>query len=83
MSKDDGRFSTVIRVDLREGFFDEKKPGRLVNDLLEEHYGKPIKKIEPNDGALSKPVEDTTFARPKVVWCRHGNVTGFCKKGCK
>ena len=39
MSKDDGRFSTVIRVDLREQFFSENKPGRLVNDLLEAHYG--------------------------------------------
>ena len=35
---DEGRFSTVIRVGLRERFAKEPDKGTLVNDLLEKHY---------------------------------------------
>lgn len=39
MSKEDGRFSTVIRSELREQFFKEVNKGTIINDLLEKHYG--------------------------------------------
>lgn len=38
MTKQDGRFSTVIRKSVRLKFFKEKNKGQLVNDLLEKHY---------------------------------------------
>jgi len=38
MTKQDGRFSTVIRKGIRKLFFREKNKGKLVNDLLEVYY---------------------------------------------
>lgn len=37
MSEQDGRFSTVIRKDLRKLFWRDSK-GELVNELLTKHY---------------------------------------------
>lgn len=38
MTNQDGRFSTVIRKSIRKLFFKEKNKGKLINDLLENHY---------------------------------------------
>lgn len=46
MTKQDGRFSTVIRKSIRKLFFKEKNKGQLVNDLLEKHYSDKLSKQE-------------------------------------
>lgn len=38
MTKQDGRFSTVIRKSVRKSFFKEPNKGKLINDLLEKYY---------------------------------------------
>lgn len=38
MSRQDGRFSTVIRKSVRKLFFKEANKGTLINDLLEKYY---------------------------------------------
>lgn len=39
-----GRFSTVIRRSMRELFYQEPNKGKLVNDLLEQHYARTMAK---------------------------------------
>jgi hypothetical protein len=51
MTKQDGRFSTVIRKSVRRLFFKEPNKGRLINDLLEAHY-----ELERAEGLATPPV---------------------------
>lgn len=44
MTRQDGRFSTVIRKSIRKLFFREKNKGKLINDLLEKHYSDKVTK---------------------------------------
>lgn len=58
MTKTDGRFSTVIRVSVRDKFFNEKKKGELINDLLEKHYGSDLMTKEERITIFSSKVTD-------------------------
>lgn len=43
MTKQDGRFSMVIRKSIRKPFFKEANKGKLVCDLLEKYYAEKQK----------------------------------------
>lgn len=90
MSIEDGRWSGVVRVGLREKFFNEEKPGTLVNDLLEKHYiGHKMAKVledefKYGDGS-GRPAEvvkvsETVIRKPKVDICKqHGIDKNLCR----
>lgn len=63
MSIDNGRFSTVIRADLREWFFALDNKGELVNDLLEAH----LQKTDTPTRSFSDDNSQTT-TRPRGVY---------------
>lgn len=78
-------------------FRDEPHKSKLINELLERHYGgeewQTIEKEQVTEdvgsASLTRPKETlrepssrSTFQRPPIELCKHDMVKGFCKKGC-
>lgn len=72
-----------------ERFAIEPEKSKLVNDLLDKHYGatgiaviivenKPLKLDSP---AGRKAERDSS--QKEYNFCKHNQVVGFCKHGCK
>lgn len=78
MSQADGRFSTVIRVDLRQRFFADDKKGSLINELLEAHYRKggfseaPEPKVGRDPVAFDKLKEKLDVREAPIVYKKGG-----------
>ena len=51
-----GRYSCVIRPELRRRFQDELNKNKLVNDLLEQYYAKTAKKRNKQMNPWCNPV---------------------------
>lgn len=69
MSKEDGRFSTVIRSELREDFFKLENKGTIINDLISDYLVDHHKK-RPNLTqweTQAKPSPQTTVVPQTVL----------------
>lgn len=74
MSKDNGRFSTVIRKELRAAFFEEDRGGTLVNDLLSEYYETTKSEAQTKS---KTPLGIPVFSKVPVTIENNGVVTTY------
>lgn len=62
----------------------EPEKSKLVNELLDKHYGVAGVPVLLNSGRPVKLDSAEGQRLEKVIaFCKHNQVLGFCKKGCK